>query len=133
MRRVRHDDGFSLVELLVVIIILGILAAIAVPALVNQRNKAYDASLRSDLRTVATAMEIARTADGELAVTHTDVAREGVTSPGNVVEVVISGRDYCLSARHGTSPRTWTFDTTAGGMGETSGGTCAGTVAFVLP
>lgn len=47
------EDGFTVVEVLVVIIIIGIIAAIAIAAFLSQRKKANDAAVKSDLATVA--------------------------------------------------------------------------------
>jgi type IV pilus assembly protein PilA len=56
IRKMKEDkeEGFTLIELLVVMIIIGILAAIAIPVFLNQQKKGYDASVKSDLRTVST-------------------------------------------------------------------------------
>ena len=56
-RRAESEEGFTLIELLVVILIIGILAGIAIPAFLNQRNKAFDAQAKSNIKTAQIAEE----------------------------------------------------------------------------
>jgi prepilin-type N-terminal cleavage/methylation domain-containing protein len=53
----RHRNGFTLVELLIVIVIIGILATIAVPKFSATKEKAYDRAVMSDIRRAHVAIE----------------------------------------------------------------------------
>ncbi len=49
--------GFTLIELLIVVVIIGILAAIAIPKFATTKEKAYIATVKTDLRNLVTAQE----------------------------------------------------------------------------
>ena len=52
------ERGFTLIEILVVLLITAVLAAIALPLFINQRSKAQDADAKSTARVVAGAFEV---------------------------------------------------------------------------
>ena len=53
----RDESAFSLIELVVVILIVGLLAAIAIPTFLSQTSKANDAAAKAQARTAQTAAE----------------------------------------------------------------------------
>lgn len=101
------EQGFNLIELLVVILIIGILAAIAIPAFLNQRKEAVDSSVKSDVLNAG------------LQVKDWDVKNKGQTKPlptgeqikdssldlikvssGSIVEIRGNSADYCILGKN---------------------------------
>ncbi|PFG35648.1 prepilin-type N-terminal cleavage/methylation domain-containing protein [Flavimobilis soli] len=111
MRLLRGDGGFSLVELLVVIAIIGVLSAIGIGVFMGQRARAVDASVKSDLRTVATVVS-GMLADG-VPVEASSFGADVRVTPGNGVAVHVVGDSFCLVGRAVTGTRgtqSWVLD-----------------------
>ena len=136
----RHNQpplksAFTLVELLIVIIIVAILAAIAIPLFLNQQRGARDASVQSDLNGAAQAVETYNATNGAYPtaaqVNDTDIQ---VTAGNFVFYTAPSGSTsyliYGCNAQNGTwfvwnpttggladDTRTTTCDASASGVG----------------
>lgn len=53
----KRAGGFTLIELMMVVVIIGLLASVLIPRFAHTREKAFMASMKADLRNLATAEE----------------------------------------------------------------------------
>ena len=127
LRKERGEEGFTLIELLVVIIIIGILAAIAIPVFLNQRQKGWEAAVKSDLRNAATAQETLLTESNAYTADMADLASFGFKysdakdySGGTtaVITAVENGNlSYCMAAVAASGKKF--YYSSPGGLSET--------------
>ena len=59
------DQGFTLVELMVVVLVIAILLAIAIPTFLGARERSQDRAAQSNLRNALTAAKVAYSNDGD--------------------------------------------------------------------
>jgi type IV pilus assembly protein PilA len=114
-RRAQDEKGFTLIELLVVILIIGILAAIAIPAFLNQRNKAYDANAKSNIKTAQTAEETYSTDNNGTYATDTLSASD--TGPLATIEPALKNPPFVAATGNGATG--YTLVATSSGSGGT--------------
>ena len=122
----RRDDeeGFTLIELMVVVLIIAILIAIAIPTFLGARQKAQDRAAQSNLRNALTAAKTAyvdtqdyTTAAAQLASIEPSLSYASGASSGqsNISVAAPSATEIVLAAKSQSGTCFFLKDTTTGG------------------
>jgi len=118
-RPLRRGAGFTLIEVLIVIAVIGILAVIAIPQFIAYRNRSIDAQMRSDLRNAAVAVESYYTKRNVYPAGIDEIEGFGFQPTEGVALTlnVVSPTSYTITAaKPGGTQSTFTFSSTTGSI-----------------
>ena len=120
----KNEKGFTLIELMIVIAIIGILAAIAIPQFSAYRVRAFNSSAQADLRNSATAQE-AYFVDEQTYCGTTGILignTYGLFLSDNVTFTIRNDSDttYSMRTRHASGDQTYIIKGPGGSISQTS-------------
>lgn len=119
LRKRSPRGGFTLVEILVVIAVIGLLVALAIPQFMTYRSEAVDVEMKSDLRNASIAVEAYFAKQTVLPTSTAEITGYGFqpTTGITITYVVLSSTSYRLTAAKGggTQP-SFTYESATGSI-----------------
>ena len=113
LNKMKNQKGFTLIELMIVIAIIGILAAIAIPQFSAYRRRSYNSAAQSDLKNATTAQEayfVDEQAYASAVASLIGTTFGLYTSQNVTVSVVVAGASgYTMRSFHSSGDKTWSI------------------------
>lgn len=102
LKDMREDEGFTLIELMVVVLIIAILIAIAIPTFLGARQRAQDRAAQTSLRQAVTAAKVLYTDSEDYAAA--DPASLNNAEPALEFQTAATSSHLVVSSVEGVSP-----------------------------
>jgi type IV pilus assembly protein PilA len=110
-RRLRHDErGFTLIELMIVVVILGILTTIAIPSYMSFKGRAQDSANKANVRTALNAVESFyqdNSTYSGMTLAALAASYDQALDVAKFTLANVSATMYCIQSPQGSAAHTW--------------------------